>query len=94
MTVFLSPRARADLTDIWAWIAVDDPRAADQNLAQLRQVFERLATMPEMGRARPELLLRLRSFPSGRHVVFYRAIEEGVEIVRVLHGSRDISALF
>jgi hypothetical protein len=39
---------------------------------------------PEIGRARPELLANLRSFPVGR----------GIEVVRVLHGARDLKPLF
>jgi toxin ParE1/3/4 len=30
----------------------------------------------------------------GNYVVFYRPIENGIEVVRVLHGRRDIAALF
>ena len=47
-----------------------------------------------MGRARPELAADLRSFPVGNYIIFYRPIEDGVEIVRVLSGARDIDALF
>jgi toxin ParE1/3/4 len=36
----------------------------------------------------------LRSFPVGDYLVFYREADQGIEIVRVLHGSRDIAALF
>jgi toxin ParE1/3/4 len=36
----------------------------------------------------------LRSLPVGRYVIFYLAISRRVEIVRVLHGSRDIETIF
>jgi toxin ParE1/3/4 len=36
----------------------------------------------------------LRSFPVGRYVIFYLAIPGGVQIVRVLHGARDIEVAF
>lgn len=45
-----------------------------------------------MGRLRGELATGLRSFPVGRYVIFYRALSNGIEIVRVLHGARDLSA--
>ena len=32
-----------------------------------------------------------RSFPLGNHLIFYRPIDDGIELVRVLHGARDIS---
>jgi len=47
-----------------------------------------------MGRARDELEVGLRSFPVGRYAIFYLPIPDGVEIVRVLHGARDLDAIF
>jgi toxin ParE1/3/4 len=58
--------------------------------------FENLARMPGMGQRResrnPDLaelrVWRINGFPN--HVIFYRPIDSGVEIVRVLHATRDI----
>ena len=50
--------------------------------------------MPLIGRDRPELSPGLRSFVVGRHVIFYRRFGNGVEIVRVLDGARDLPPLF
>jgi toxin ParE1/3/4 len=47
-----------------------------------------------MGRERPELLADLRSFPVGRYVIFYLPRPHGIEVVRVLHGARDLKPLF
>jgi toxin ParE1/3/4 len=47
-----------------------------------------------MGRKRDELSPRLRSFPVGPFVLFYRAVKGGIEVARVLRGSRDIPSLF
>ncbi|MGO8765667.1 MAG: type II toxin-antitoxin system RelE/ParE family toxin [Limisphaerales bacterium] len=55
--------------------------------------FSKLAVMPLMGRQREELSPRLRSFPVSRYVIFYRPMENGVEIVRALHGARDLPSL-
>ena len=46
------------------------------------------------GRLRDEFELGLRSFPVQNHVLFYRPIDDGVAIVRVVHGRRDLLALF
>ncbi len=43
---------------------------------------------------RPELGEGIRSFPSGNYVIFYRTVEGGIEIMRVLHGARDIEKIF
>ena len=53
-----------------------------------------LATQPMMGRARDELAPRVRSVPFGRYVVFYVPLDDGIDVVRVLHGARDIDAMF
>jgi toxin ParE1/3/4 len=47
-----------------------------------------------MGRLYPELAADLRGFPADDYIIFYREVSEGIEIVRVLHGARDIQAVF
>jgi toxin ParE1/3/4 len=66
---------------------------ADAFVDLIDQKFQALAGHPNPGRSRDELEEGLRSFPVGKYVIFYRAIPEGVEIVRVLHGSRDLTAI-
>jgi toxin ParE1/3/4 len=90
----VSDAARADLDDIWFYIAQDDPDAADGFIRAIVSRFPALASMPYLGRAREELSAGLRSFPVQKYVIFYRAREDGVEIVRVLSGARDLPPLF
>ncbi len=52
------------------------------------------ATQPLMGRSRAELAPGIRSFAFGRYVVFFLPLADGIDVVRVLHGSRDIDASF
>ena len=47
-----------------------------------------------MGRRRDELLPTLRSFPVDDYLIFYRPIVEGIEVVRIVSGYRDLEALF
>ena len=88
------PRAHLDLNEIWDYIAEDGESRADAFIDLLDQKLRLLARSPNMGRARDELENDLRSFPVGRYVIFYRPIPEGIEIVRVLHGSRDLGTEF
>lgn len=90
----VSDEAKADLDEIWLYIAQDNPDAADKYIRAIVSRFPTLASMPLMGRQREELSPRLRSFPVGRHVIFYRPLDNGVEIARVLDGARDLPALF
>ena len=88
------PRASEDVAGIWDHIADDDLAAADRWLDRLDRQLQLLATQPLVGRARNELAEGLRSLPMGRHVVFYVALGDGIDVVRVLHSARDIGALF
>jgi toxin ParE1/3/4 len=90
----VSDAARSDLDEIWFYIAQDDPNIADRFLRLIVSRFPKLTSMPQMGWQREELSPRLRSFPVGNYIIFYRQMENGVEIVRVLHGSRDLPPLF
>ena len=43
---------------------------------------------------RPELGSGVRSFPVGKYVVFYLATEDGIKVIQVIHGARDIPVVF
>ena len=88
--VLRTPQARLDLIDAALYIAEDDPAAADRFLDAITETMQRLARHPMLGRTRPELAPELRSFPYRQHVIFYRPVHGGIEVMRVLHGSRDI----
>jgi len=92
--VTFAPAAEADLEGIFDHIAADNPAAAAGFVARLEELAARLAETPGMGRARPDLLPELRSFPLGSYLLFYRPGIDGIEVVRVLHGARDLPALF
>ncbi len=47
---------------------------------------------PLAGRERRELRLGLRSFAVGNYVIFYVALPDGIEVVRVMHGRQDINS--
>lgn len=88
------PLAADDILEIWDYIAEDSLDAADRWVDRLDEQFRLLATQPLMGRTRPELEQELRSFPFGRYVIFYAPLADGIDVIRVLHGARDIDALF
>ena len=90
--IVLQPRAKADLSDIWQFIAEDSDDQADAFIDLIDQKFQLLAQQSGLGRRREELAEGLRSFPVGRYVIFYLPVPGGVQIVRLLHGARDIEA--
>jgi len=88
------PEAESDLDEIWWHIAQDSPDNADRFLDRIQESCLGLADFPQMGTARNELKAGLRCQPIGNYLIFYFPLEDGVDIVRVLHGSRDIERMF
>ncbi|NJM59811.1 MAG: type II toxin-antitoxin system RelE/ParE family toxin [Oscillatoriales cyanobacterium RU_3_3] len=93
-TIVKRPRAELDLLDIWDYIADDSFDRADEFLDRVEAKLQTLARNPGLGRKREELLVGLQSFPIDNYLVFYREIENGIDVIRILHGSRDIEGIF
>jgi toxin ParE1/3/4 len=92
-TILRRPRASADLSEIWEFIAGDNIQRAAEFIDRIDGKFRVLAERPLMGRERRELGLGIRSIAIAPYVIFYEAMHDGV-IVRVLHGARDIETQF
>lgn len=90
----ISQRAEQDLEDIWIYLTPIDPLAADLLLARIIDKFPMLAQFPDMGKKRSDLSKGLRSFPINPYIIFYTRAGNIIEIVRVLHQSRDIENQF
>ena len=93
MTYRLSPQAKSELEAIGDHIAGDNPTHAERFIERLTGKFVALGRNPRIGRARPELRSDLRSFPYGAYLILYRVIDDGVEIVRVVHAARNLEDL-
>src|SRR5262245_49849513 len=92
----VAPEAGRDLRGIRDYIARDNPEAARRVMTRLRDLARLLAGALALGRRRPELGRDLRSFVADSYVLFYHPLPggSGIELVRVLHGARDLDALF
>ena len=88
------PRAGADLSEIWEFIADESEARADAFIDRMDAKFRALAAQPLMGRDRADLLPGLRSFAVAPYVIFYEPLPNGIAVVRVLHGARDAQAPF
>lgn len=95
----VDPRADRDIDEHFAFISRESLDVAMRFLDATNREFERLARSPGLGstcETRSPRLTGLRVWPiSGfdRHLIFYRPISEGIEIVRVLHGARNIDRI-
>ncbi len=96
-----TPRAKRDLEDCAIYLIDHGSlQVALRFLESAEATFETLVDHPGFGRqlqfARPELeglrSFRVQGFEN--HLVFYLPREFGIEVVRVLHGARDLEAIF
>ena len=85
-------KAVCDLTQIWNYTL--DKWSEDQADRYYRMLFENckeVANNPELGKNYSGVTENLFGFKAGRHIIFYRRIEDNeVEIIRILHEQMDI----
>ncbi len=83
--------ANDDPLGIVECMARDKPKAARAWLRKIRETREAIATHPEMGELRLGFEMpAVRSFSVGNNVIFFCGTEGGIEVSRVIHGSRDM----
>lgn len=85
--------AKQDLLEIWAYIAEDNPNAADKLLDTINETCALLAANPKLGQARPDIATSMRYLPLKNYLILYHEQATGIQVVRVIHGSRDLNAL-
>ncbi len=86
----------SDVQDLVRYLRQRNPSAAERFVIEFKATVGFLATMPNVGRPRPEFGIReLRSWRVEgfrRHLLFYQSLPDRVRILRVLHGSHDLQA--
>ena len=92
MTYRIASRAQADLEAILAYIVERNPPAARRLIERFTMQWELLATQPRSGAERDDVLPGIRHKVSGQYITFYRTEGDGILILRVLHGKRDLTA--
>jgi plasmid stabilization system protein ParE len=90
----LSPEALNDLQIIRDFIAIDSGEAAERTVDQFFDAFEQLAAWPKTGHLRTDLTSKnVRFWTVGSYLIVYRDHSGGIQIVAVLHGSRDVPSV-
>ena len=92
MRVVRRPEFLDDLYDAYAWIAPESERAAERLLDRVEATIARLRQFPKAGAQRESLAPDLRSIRVRpfRHLIFYRAGEQEIVLIRLLHGARAL----
>jgi toxin ParE1/3/4 len=98
-SIIVRPRARRDLNEIADYISQDSVEAGRRFYAAAQEAFQQLVDMPGIGRVRevqnPQMI-GVRSWSIhefSNYLVFYRPTATGIEVLRVLHGARDIERI-
>lgn len=91
--IIRSPLAQDDALSIWAYIAADSPRSADRLIDKIDAALNVISQYPGVGRDRADIRPGMRTHVVGAYVILYRELETAVEVVRILHGARDIPNL-
>ncbi|MDQ4422133.1 type II toxin-antitoxin system RelE/ParE family toxin [Sphingobium sp. DEHP117] len=94
MRLEFSPAADADLVEIASFIARDNIPRASTFVDELQASCAMLIDYPHTGVSRSDIRPGLRSKPYGSYVIFYNVLERVIRIERILHGARDIGAVF
>ena len=90
--IILRPRAERDIREIWLYLAEQtDADHADRFAHQMLQKLEMAATHPYIGRQRTEIRTGLRSLVIGRYLAFYLPLDDGIDLVRVIYGGRELN---
>lgn len=98
--VLWRPQAREDLLEIYVAIGLDNPSAAERIYTALEERVVQLVTTPRLGVRRQEIAPSVRVLVEGVYLILYEThpdADEGpiasVEIVRIVHGHRDLTRL-
>lgn len=83
--------ALEDLKGIVRYIAADNPAAAVRFRDELYEKFGVLAQNPRIAPERPDIAPGLRYLPYGNYLIFYLLEQNGITVVRVLHGARRLT---
>ncbi len=90
--LLISEEARQDIISIWAYVAADNVVAADRLLRAIEEKANRLRDHPLLGLDRSDIRPNVRCLTQGHYLIFYRfdPVDDRVDVVRVLHGMRDL----
>lgn len=86
--------ASQDLAAISDYFYTHNIEAGERFLQEFSRKCKQLANFPSLGRSYADIEPDLRGIPLETYIIFYKVIEDGIEIMRVVSGMRDLPALF
>jgi toxin ParE1/3/4 len=89
--VIRTDEAERDLIDILVHIGRHNTIAADNFADEVERTCRRLSQFPGIGAERDDVPAGVRAFAIGNYVLYYRPIDSGIEVLRVLYGKRRVT---
>lgn len=90
----ISLSASRDLRNISEYFAIENVEAGERLLQEFNQKCKQLASFPKMGRQYEDLRPGLRGIPLDGYIIFYKIRNDGIEIIRVVSGRRNLKLIF
>ena len=98
LSQFITSEARQNIKDIGLYLKERNDSAARRFAQSVGATIEMLCRNPNLGeRLHTDLLgdIRYRTVIDFKnYLIFYRRVDDVLEIIRVLHGARDYDTLF
>lgn len=85
-----STQAETDLDEITEYYSERSPEAGLAFLNALEARCRLLASFPRTGRRREDIGPGVRSIVVMKYIVYFREADDGIDVLRVLHGARDV----
>lgn len=86
--------ASQDLNEIAEYFQVHNVRAGDKLFQTFDKKCKQLVSFPNSGKSYEDIYPNLKGIPLDGYIIFYRIIEDGIEILRVISGRRDLPSIF
>jgi len=90
----ISPSASRDLNKIADYFLTKNLETGEKLFQEFNKKCQNIASFPNMGRTYAHIKPSLRGLPLDGYVILYQVLDDGVEILRVVSGYRDLESLF
>ena len=94
MRCYVSADASRDLDEIGDYFVERNVEAGERLAQEFVKKCERLIQFPNMGRSYEHIKAGLRGIPLEGYIIFYRVVEDGIEVLRVISGRQNLEAMF
>ncbi|MEM9216229.1 MAG: type II toxin-antitoxin system RelE/ParE family toxin [Cyanobacteria bacterium P01_F01_bin.150] len=86
--------ATQDLNEIADYFAEYNLAAGSQFFRAFNKKCKQLVAFPNSGKSYDSIRPGLRGLSLDNYIIFYRLLDDGIEILRVIHGRRDFPSAF